>query len=453
MLSVIALAMTLILNSCEKENGVSLVSVDPSDPETIDVYSEKTYSQLEFVNFVGESFDDYLSDFLSERLNLAVKQMILSIFQSNSGAVRSVVAQELGTSELLAATKWGVKVYNFTYVTLSYTGKPIKLSAALCVPVILDGTTHDLSAISLCLPHMPIEKEFCATVNGSILMARLAFNHAVVVPDYQGRGVTASGPYSSLHTHDHAVQAIHAALAARTILEQKGFDLKGVPLYNVGVSEGGEVAYDTQKLIENDITQTQRNALNLKLTFSANGIAQHSKYIATQMGIYEYTGEQSFIDQMEFYADAFDCLSASEKQGHTGAELYSHDLLDKDNKIILDHPMIKLLQAGVERNDISYNWNPSHPLTLAASHDDNDVLYDDNALYMYNLLKNTPDGKTNTKVKLLDFNTPISAKVSDFLGPDMMFAHVAADICCFIHAIRYEDPGSAPIVTTIFNGE
>ena len=103
------------------------------------------------------------------------------------------------------------------------------------------------------------------------------------------------------------------------------------------------------------------------------------------------------------------------------------------------------MQEAVKRNDITYNWNPQHPLTLAASTDDNDVLYVDNFFNAYQLLKNAPDGSVNENVKMMIFRTPVSKEISDILGPDMMFAHVAADVCGFVHAIKYEDPGSEPI--------
>ena len=282
-------------------------------------------------------------------------------------------------------------------------------------------------------------------------MARTAFNHAVVVPDYQGRGVTSDGPYSSLHTRDHAVQAIHAALAARTILANEGYKLsEDFPLYNVGVSEGGETSYEAHKIIENDLPDSQRENLNLKLTFAANAIAQHSLYITTQMGIYEYEDEAMHKLEMDFYKDAFDCLTDKEKQGHSGEEFYSDDLIDYETgKIVLDHPIIKVLQEAVARNDISYNWNPQHPLAIAGSYDDNDVLFADNAQYIYDLLKYKPDGALNRNVKLLAFNTPIFSVVSDIVGPDYMIAHVAADACCFVHAIRYLDPGSEEILSAL----
>jgi len=437
-------SIALLMLSCDKNTPGGDQPVDPSDPKSVNVYSKVTYSQTEFCNMVGESFDDYLS-LLGMEKNDNVKQMVAGIFDYNALAVNTVVAKECNCLILSARNKWSVRVYNFTYSTTSYTGQPITLSAVLCAPVLNDEEKqHTLDAMTLGLPHMPVDKEFCPTMNGNILMARVAFNHAVVVPDYQGRGITSSTSYSSLHTNAHAVQAIDAALAARTILDNEGFGLANdFSLYNIGVSEGGETAYETQKMIENDISVSAREKLNLKLSFCANGIAKHAQYIDSRLKSYTYD-ETFHAGEMGFYADAFDCLSEEEKQGHKAEEFFSLDLL-KGDKVDTSAPVVTILEDAVVKNDITENWNPQHSITLAASRDDDDVLFAEHTQYMYDLLKETPSGNPNRNVKLLPFNTPVSAFISGIIGPDYMLSHIAADVCCFVHAIRFKDPGSEAV--------
>ena len=451
-LLLVPVALTsFLLSSCKGSAGVDpKVPAQEEDSYGVTINTRIDCSIDEFCDFAASGFDDYLESYVSKDLNAFVNVLAQQVFTDNRSKVDKVVSGEIGCTVANVGTKWSVRIYNFTYPSTSYTGTPVNLSATLCVPVCDYKVSHELSAMSLCLPTMPYIKTFCPSENGHILMTRVAYNHAVVIPDYQGRGASEDvSPYSSFHTADHALQAIDAALAARRILEDEGFSFASdFCTYNVGVSEGGEVAYHVHKMIENDLTQEQQQTINLYDTYSANGIGQHSKYITTQLSLYTYDESMHAVN-MGFYKDAFDCLSEEEKQGHNGKEFLSKDLLDENNKIILDSPIIQVLQQAVSRNDIDYNWNPRHYITLVGSYDDNDVLYEDNAVYMYELIKNDPDGIANDYVNLVGFSTPLSAAISDYVGPDYMIAHIMADVYCLAHAVLCEDPARENYYETI----
>lgn len=422
-------------------------STNPADTVRLGVASSKTYSVSELVNLASGSLFDYVDDYLTPAFGLVVKTTVKDAVndavKANRKCVDNVVAMELNTSVSQAKNKWSVRIYNFNYLSTSYAGEPIILSAALCVPSVNGDIAHSLDAMSLCPPHMSLSKDYCPTRKGTILMARVAFNHAVVVPDYQGRGVTSQFPFSDLHTMDHAKQSIDAALAALDILKQEGYVFgPDFGLYNVGVSAGGEVAYTAHKLIENDVVPDKRNLLNLKMTYAANGIVQHCKYVDVQMHIYKYKNEADHKTEMDFYKGAFDCFTEYEKGGWTGEDLYSHDIMNEDMTINTGHPLINTLKRGLARNDMLYNWNPQQKLEMDGSPDDNDVIFSDHFQYAYNeLLKNRPDGTPNANVILNSFDAPaLFTKVSDFVGPNYMLAHIAADWECFKKAIQKPDP-------------
>ena len=149
---------------------------------------------------------------------------------------------------------------------------------------------------------------------------------------------------------------------------------------------------------------------------------------------------------MEILATAFECLTPAEKQGHEASELYSTDILNPDGKTVNpDAPVVKVLEQAMERNNISYNWEPKTPLCLVGSYDDSTIKLTSHALPAYNLIHCKKDGSINTNVSLDTFNTPIVGKINEAVGEGIMLAHIVADLICFIHVIEYEDPASVDI--------
>ena len=258
--------------------------------------------------------------------------------------------------------------------------------------------------------------------------------------------------HSSLHTHAHAIQAIDATLAALEILENLGYDMtSALPLYNVGVSEGGEVSYEVQKQIENDITSAQRNSLNLKLTFSANGALDHVQYIEDKVGRVRYSGDQDqFEVDMEILKNAFECLPEEDRQGYDPAIFYSQKILSSDGVTLnANHPVFLILKIAMLENTIRYNWNPGHPLTLAGSYDDTTIKFENHGAAAYEKITNHPDGTINNNVRLDGFRTPVVSIISGLVDERLMVAHIVADMVCFIHAVRYENPNENDIIGAI----
>ena len=442
-----AFALIMLLGSCEKDDIVGNVSddyIDPSDSDNIEVYYEKLYNPSEFCDFIGNSMSDYMEEYFGDEANTLFKASVSAAFAHTRSAVDRQVALEKNTSELLARSMWQVRRINYRYWSVSQTGTPIQLSASVVVPALRSANvSHTLSGLSLCPPHRSASLEHCPTKAGTLPMARVGFNHAVVVPDYEGRGMSSKKAFSVLSTSVHARQSIDAALAAMTILKNEGYIFsEDFGTYNIGISEGCGVAYTAHKIIENDITPRQRDILRLRMSFVANGIISHNAYIDDLFADFVYTDDQALGIYMSYSSlyDYFSALPASETDGHQPDELLSTDILDQDGKIDMNNPVMVTLRKALSKNDILYNWNPQHPITFEGSTDDTNIVFNNHSAVAYDLLSQRPDGTENGNVRIQSFQTPISVKISDYLGPEYFFTHLMADFISFNKAMNWLDP-------------
>lgn len=437
-LSFAGILSLIMFCSCEKESVEEAVNYpDPSSPENIDVYYEKLYEPMEFCEFIGNSFSDYIDAYFNKSANLIFQTMATAAFTANRSNVDKQVAEEKGVLPIIASTMWKVKIINYSYWSVGYDGQPIKLSASMCVPVLSNANvSHTLSGISMCPPHRSNDNSFCPTKAGTIMMARVAFNHAVVVPDYEGRGITSKRAFTELQTVAQARQLIDATLAGLTILKNQGY-VQGPDfgLYNIGVSQGGDASYAAQKIIENDITPEQEAKLNLKETFSANGILNHSAFLDEQLADLTYQSDEQIGGYFMIFEAYFKSLPESERGGFRPEDIYSHDLINEYGRVIMDHPMLQAIRKALAKNDIHYNWNPQHPLVIESSNDDTNIPQEHHGKYVYDLLIRRPDGSWNKNVELHTFSTPIAALASDYIGPEYMFTHMMADFVSFERAI------------------
>lgn len=437
-LSFAGIMSVLLFCSCEKETVEEAVSYpDPSSPENVDIYYEKLYSPDEFCEFVGNSFSDYISAFMGDNASLNFKALVKASFDANRSCIDNRVAEEKGVMSIIASMMWKVRIVNYSYWSAGYDGQPIQLSATMCVPVLSNANvSHTLDGMSLCPPHMAYDDLHCPTRFGTIMMTRTAFNHAVVVPDYEGRGITSSRAFSDLQTLAQARQAIDASLAALTVLKNLGY-VKGEDfgLYNIGVSQGGGVSYSIHKLIENDITPEQRDMLNLKETFCANGIVNHDSFIDEQLADVQYESDGQIAEYFYLFSNYFNTLPESERNGYSASDFQSHDLINGYSRIDMNHPLMQTLRTALCKNNIMYNWNPQHPIRFESSKDDVNVQQDHHSKYAYDMLAVRPDMSANPNVKFHSFSTPATTFASDYLGPEYMLTHMIADFVSFAHAI------------------
>ena len=437
----------VLLCSCGKESieqEPANVFPDPSNSDNIEIFNERIYSPAEFCDFIGNSCSDYINVYLTEDANAVFKLVAAQAVEKNRGAVDRQVAKENRTIELLARTMWSVKKIDYSYWTASTQGKPIQLSAALVVPVLNNSrVSHTLSAISLCPPHGANSAEACPTKLGTILMARVAFNHAVVVPDYEGRGITPQLGYAPIENRIQARQAIDAELAALTILKEEGYTWgEGFGTYNVGISGGCGVSYYSQYMIENVIPQEQRDRINLISTFAADGLIYLGTHLDTMFST-DMSNEGMLQGVMSQFCPVIANLPESEKCGYKPEDLLSTAILDDNNKVNVNHPLIQILRKELIKNDINFNWEPKHPITFEGSYNDTSITPEYQIIGAYNLLRNRQDGMPNRNVKLHMFETPVTSMIAnEIIGGDYapLFPHLMADFISFVRGIENLDP-------------
>lgn len=443
LLSISGLISAVLFCSCDSGLTEELVFPDPSASENIEIYSERTYTPDNFCEFIGNSLSDYVNSYFSEEANVIFQMTAKNAFDRGRQAVDRQVAREKRTIELVARGMWKVKKIDYAYWTVSFNGSPMRASASLIVPALNDdNTAHMLSALSLCCPQNSLTKESYPTKMGTLLMSRVAFNHAVVVPDYEGRGISSHFQFASMALVSHARQSIDAELAALTILKDKGYELsEDFGTYNIGVSEGCGVSYIAQKMIENDIPSAQRDRINLISTFAANGTPNGgTAFVDDALGNLEYTSEEMYMYTMGTFAEYFRMLPESERGGYEADVLQTHEIL-KNGKVDMSHPAIQALRNGFARNSIDYNWVPKHRLTFEASEDDAYINVNVQILPIYEMLRNKPDGIPNKNVILHLFTTPVTALASTYLGEDASaLTHLMADFLSFCRTMDNLDP-------------
>ena len=437
----------VLLCSCGKESVEVLpVNEFPDPSDNIEVYNEKIYTQSEFCDFVGNSCSDYVNAYFTAEANNIFKLAVAAAFENDRSAVDRQVAREKKTLELLARSMWSVRKIDYAYWTVSSLGEPIRLSATLVVPVLNNSdVAHTLSAMSLCPPHESNGVAACPTKQGTLLMTRVAFNHAVVVPDYEGRGIAPQLPYSSMSAKVQARQAIDAELAALTILEDMGYSFaEGFGTYNIGVSAGCGIAYYTHYMIENILPQEQQDRINLISSFAADGVMDCGSFIEDYFSGFEYSSEaeEMFIGYMMRFTSIIEGIPESERGGYKAEDLFSHDILNEYGRVDMKHPLIKILKAEVVKNDINFNWEPKHPITLEASYDDTGIAPEHQAMGIYELLCNKQNGMPNRNVKLHMFETPLTVLASEYIGGDysQLFTHMMADFISFLRGMENLDP-------------
>ena len=163
--------------------------------------------------------------------------------------------------------------FNFTYNSKDNAGKDIVLSGCVIFPNTPSGNIkHELDGVTLFHPYWLNVKK-CATIVGSPIMSRAAYNQAVVIPDFQGYGLTEENfHHPFLEYGVLARQSIDCELAALELLENHGLALKEDYItYNMGMSKGAPVAMRTLEMVQNTEPESIRRKLNIKSTYCCTG--------------------------------------------------------------------------------------------------------------------------------------------------------------------------------------
>ncbi|MBQ6749891.1 MAG: hypothetical protein IJR02_03860 [Bacteroidaceae bacterium] len=141
---------------------------------------------------------------------------------------------------------------NYVYPSTDPFGDPITLSGTIVIPEDIWNGTHRSEGILLFNHYTIFHRDEAPTrgyaqLEGLFLGNHLKPNYILVESDFYGFGVTERFPQAFLQGTHNARASLDGLLAARRILEERGFDY-GPLCFNLGYSSGGFDALATQKL-------------------------------------------------------------------------------------------------------------------------------------------------------------------------------------------------------------
>lgn len=170
-ISAVILAGTFVFSGCQKDD------INPNreyDQYLVDVTGSEAYE-------TAEEFTDYLSTtYMLSVPETAAKIMFKLISWDDLLALSLKFYRELGKLD-----GGEIERYTFTYNTTDVFGRPVVLSAGLMVPnTKAHDKQHTIEGITL-YNNFFAKASVTPSLMGSCMMERAAFNHAVVVPDYE----------------------------------------------------------------------------------------------------------------------------------------------------------------------------------------------------------------------------------------------------------------------------
>lgn len=163
--------------------------------------------------------------------------------------------------------------YIFNYQSTDENGKPIILSGLAIFPNNQEGTSRrwELDNVTLFSSDLEALAVDCPTISSSPAMLRVLFNSLVVIPDFQGYGVSQTREHPIFHSRVLARQAIDCELAAIELARLKRADLaKDYATYNIGIAYGGMTALQVHKMLETSEDRNIQSLVNIKSTYCSS---------------------------------------------------------------------------------------------------------------------------------------------------------------------------------------
>ncbi|MCQ2174524.1 MAG: hypothetical protein MJY61_05255 [Bacteroidales bacterium] len=359
--------------------------------------------------------------------------------------------------------------YIFNYQSTDENGDPIILSGSAIFPNNQEGATRrwELDNVTLFSSDLEALYEDCPSIAGSPAMLRVLFNSLVVIPDFEGYGVSANRAHPIFHSRVLARQAIDCELAAIELARLKRADLaKNYATYNIGVSYGGMTALQVHKQLETTADRNIRSLVNITSTYCSSPLLDVNTIIEDATG-------KSAIDNPWRLTSAMKAavatgalpdscrISTLMSEGYNNTkvkvdgEIYTlQEMLDtkiydfetitsayyacdfKTVKAILSEELtngysgmestalFKEVYKAISLDNPAYGWTPSRPVLIEHSQNDEVIPYY-STFYAYEDLKYGTEGQECDKVK---FNQLLP------------LAHNAALIEGFLRILSMKDP-------------
>lgn len=131
-----------------------------------------------------------------------------------------------------------VSAISYTYRSADPQGKPVELSALLYIPEAVLNGERSLVGVTLANHGTYASNAECPTMRAQFEGAFAWKNHAVVMSDYYGFGISKDRPQAYLDAETTARGNIDAYLAAVQLMEDRGIAMPS-NLFTFGYSQGG----------------------------------------------------------------------------------------------------------------------------------------------------------------------------------------------------------------------
>ena len=322
--------------------------------------------------------------------------------------------------------KYDLQLYSIEYETIDQFGNQTIASGAIVVPI------DQLEIFPLLSFHHGTEIKRSGTYSQGgtldLLTMWLGTSYISILPDYLGLGVSeVFHPYQI--NIPSATCSIDMIIAAKQFCELKNIEISE-QLFLTGYSEGGYVAAATQKMIEEEYSDTFEIAGSALCAgaYDMSGTMFETMISGEEYGepfylpyvIFSYHDSYAILDDISDYftpeyADTLQTLFNGEygsgpindAMPSIPIEVMDPDLVDE---VIndYDHPFRQKLRE----NDL-YDWAPESPTQLIHSYGDELVPYE-NAEIAYEYFIN--NGANNVELSLVDFGSHQDAAPNILIG-------------------------------------
>lgn len=334
--------------------------------------------------------------------------------------------------------------YNFRYRSVAADGEPVYLSGCAIFPnSSKSAIPHEIEDVTIFQPYWMTNDE-CVSIKGSPVMMRTAFNQMVVIPDYQGYGIT-FGTMKHPFTEYRALarQAVDCELAALELIGETGARLNpNYVTYNMGASKGAGAAMELARYLETEANRKVADKVRLSssycctgaydllnLLYSYNNLGGNTEYwMATMLAssafysnpakfngysiedffseeflkarLYEGEREYTLVEIIEDKrASAFRLGEIFKALGLDGIDrIYNPEFFYEDGTFNFDNPLLRAFAEVLVANNPTRNWDPQTPVLMEYTNADNRVEVAVSKA-SYEELRKNQDGTTNENVR------------------------------------------------------
>lgn len=402
------LLVALVLVACSNDNGTELT--DDNTPQVDDVFYNIESDEVITAMQVAESL--FADGGIASGENMeTLRNMVYNNIKQRTEALQN----NLGVDSLQLAYR---KV-TYTYNSTDFLGSSVVLSAVVYWNGYLSDGWHDIAPenISL-LEHYTITSDAESPSGSLSIEAAFLGNSLVVLPDYQGYGHSKEMLHPYLNHDVHVVNSMDALKAAYALHKNESDGMKDNEwqLVVIGASQGAANAlavhkyFDTHPQVAKEWHFAYSNCAagpyDPALTFRTYLQWGELSYpvvipLVLKSMLASYPKELIAWDEENFYSEKFldikpqiDTMLASKE--YTADEINSvifENFSVTDGKVKIsdmmsadvmnpDSEMMRALLACLEKNNLTKNWTPLHPIKLYHSKGDDVVPYENSeALY------------------------------------------------------------------------